>query len=241
MIAAIGDIHGNLPALEAVLAAIREVGVEEIWCHGDICYAGPWPRECAELIRSEASVVTSGNTDDLITADEEELQSVFRGESGRIILEVSRGDRESIGEELCGWLKELPAEHLRGSGHDALTLTHATRRSNYETIPAVNAPDDSWLQAYGPAPGYVVCGHNHRVFEKRIGRDLVVVNTGSVGAPADGDWRAALLLIEKEERAWSFTHRRVDYDREKAAKAFDGLGHREAVRYARRVRFGNDS
>lgn len=240
MIAALGDIHGNLPALEAVLAAIHDVGVEEIWCHGDICYGGPWPKECAELIRSEATIVTSGNTDDLITAGQEELLSTFlKGEGGRRILEVSRRDREAIGEELCGWLRELPAEHQQGSGQDVLILTHATRRSNYAAIPALDASDDSWLEAYGPRPAHIVCGHNHRVFEKRVEADLIVVNTGSVGAPSDGDWRPALLLIEQKAGAWTFDHRRVDYDREAAAKAFDALGHREGVRFARMVRSGS--
>lgn len=239
MIAALGDIHGNLPALEAVLAAIREVGVQEIWCHGDICYGGPWPKECAELIRSEASIVTSGNTDDLITAEEQEILSTFKGEGGRRILEVSRRDREAIGEELCRWLTELPAEHQHGPGQDVLILTHATRRSNYAAIPTLDASDHWWLEAYGPPPAHIVCGHNHRVFEKRVGADLLVVNTGSVGAPSDGDWRPAFLLIDQEAGGWTFNHRRVDYDREAVAVAFDALGHSEGSRFARMVRFGN--
>jgi hypothetical protein len=52
----IGDIHGNLPALDAVLADIRDLQVADIWCHGDICYGGPWVRECARAVRDMCRV-----------------------------------------------------------------------------------------------------------------------------------------------------------------------------------------
>ena len=220
-IAFIGDIHGNLPALEAVLADIRDLQIADIRCHGDICYGGPWVRECAQAVRDLCRVITRGNTDDLIAAPEE----------GNVI---AQRDREALGEELANWLADLPVEHEEG-----VVLAHATRRSNADRLPSLDADDAVWLNAYGPVPAVVVCGHNHVAFTRQVGRDLRVLNTGAVGAPFDGDPRASYLVGALEGDLWAFSHRRVEYDREPAARAFDDLGHREARRFARAIRTGH--
>jgi diadenosine tetraphosphatase ApaH/serine/threonine PP2A family protein phosphatase len=163
---------------------------------------------------------TRGNTDDLIAAPEE----------GNVI---AQRDREVVGDDLAAWLAGLPVEHEEG-----VVLTHATRRSNADRLPSLDADDAAWLNAYGPAPAIVVCGHSHVAFTRQVGPDLRVLNTGSVGAPFDGDPRAAYLVGTIERGVWTFSQRRVEYDREPAAGAFDGLGHREARRFARAIRTG---
>jgi predicted phosphodiesterase len=220
-IAFIGDIHGNLPALEAVLADLARLKVDEIWCHGDICYGGPWPHQCAELVRAVCSATTRGNGEDLIA------NAANQGE-------IARRDRLEIGEELVSWLSRLPTEH---DAH-GLTLTHATRRSNKERPPAMDAEDGVWLAAYGPSPAIVICGHGHIAFMKESGADLRVLNTGSVGGPLDGDPRASYLIGTLDHHSWSFRHGRSDYDRQTAARAFEGLRHFEGTRWAHAIRTG---
>ena len=219
-IAFVGDIHGNLPAREAVLVDIRDLQIADIWCHGEIGYGGPWARECAQVVRDLCRVVTHGNTDDLIAAPEE----------GNVI---AQRDREALDDDLAVWLTELPVEHEEG-----VVLTHATRRSNADRLPSLDADDALWLNAYGPAPAIVVCGHNHVAFTHQVGASLRVLNTGSVGAPFDGDPRAAYVVGTFERGAWTFSHRRVEYDTDAAASALDDLRHREARRFAHAIRTG---
>jgi predicted phosphodiesterase len=215
----IGDIHGNLPALEAVFTDLHQK-VDAIWCHGDICYGGRWPRECAQLVRSACQVITRGNTDDLIA--QPELDDP-----------IAQRDRLELGDDLSSWLRSLPVEHAAD-----LILTHATRRSNAARLPHLEADDNTWQRAFGPAPATIVCGHNHVAFRRDVGADLHVLNTGSVGAPFDGDPRASYLVGTVERGMWSFAHWRAEYPREQAARALDDLGHREARRFAYAIRTG---
>ena len=220
-IAFIGDIHGNLPALESVLSVLARLHVDEIWCHGDICYGGPWPRQCAEAVRAACRTTTRGNTDDVITHPEAEDA-------------IGRRDRLDMGTELVSWLSGLALEY---SGY-GLTLTHSTRRSNSARLPSVGANDDAWIAAYGPLPATVICGHSHVAFERVVSADLRVVNTGSIGGPLDGDPRASYLVGTSKRGTWSFQHGRSDYDREAVAQAFEHLRHFEGTRWAHAIRTG---
>jgi predicted phosphodiesterase len=217
----IGDIHGNLPALEAVLADLARLHVDEIWCHGDICYGGPWPRQCAEVVRATCRNITRGNTDDLLTDPSAEDP-------------IARSDRIEMGNELISWLAGLAVDYSK----QGLTLTHATRRSNKARLPEPEANDDAWIAAYGPAPATVICGHGHVAFTKIVGVDLQVLNTGSIGGPLDGDPRASYLVGTLDRSFWSFRHNRSDYDREAAARAFEDLQHFEGTRWAHAIRTG---
>jgi hypothetical protein len=138
-----------------------------------------------------------------------------------------------LGDGLASWLGDLPLQHA-----DGLILTHATRRSNAARLPRLEADDDMWRDAYGPPPATIVCGHGHMAFRRDVGAELQVLNTGSVGAPFDGDPRASYLVGSVERGVWSFQHCRVDYAREEVARAFDDLGHREARRWAHAIRTG---
>ena len=71
----------------------------------------------------------------------------------------------------------------------------------------------------------MICGHNHVVFRKDVNDSLIVVNTGSAGAPFDGDWRPAFLIAEQLDDGWHFRNERVEYDKETAASAFSKVEH----------------
>lgn len=240
-IAAFGDVHGNFPSLEAVLADITATSPDQIWCHGDISFGGPWPRQCAEAVRASATVVTMGNTEEFLGSEARPDAPPPWGlnsdeDKEREIVKVAQRDWNAIGPDLRAWLASLPHEHELPA-LDRVVLTHATRRSIMDLIPELDAADSEWLEAYGPPPAIVVCGHNHKAFVKEVDPGLTVVNTGSVGAPMDGDPRASWLLMVEDEGGWTFDHRRVNYDRESAAATFEALGPHGA-RFGRAIRTG---
>ncbi len=81
----ISDVHSNLPALEAVLAAIDEAGVDEIWCLGDVVGYGAQPDDCTALIRERCEVSLNGNHDLAVIGDDRRIDLLGDGEGrGRV-------------------------------------------------------------------------------------------------------------------------------------------------------------
>jgi len=180
-LAAIYDIHGNLPALEAVLADIEKEGVDWIVVGGDVV-PGPMPCETlATLLHCPTSIhFIRGN-------GEADVLAVHRGE-------VPARVPERILEVLHWVADELPAEHLSQLAQWPLTLTlqmpelgkvmfcHATPRDDNEIFTR-RTPEHRLRSVFeGIDAAVVVCGHTHMQFDRGIG-ELRVINAGSVGMP----------------------------------------------------------
>lgn len=200
-VAIISDIHGNLMALDAVLTDIENQGADEIWCGGDIAWAGPWPNECIERTRAACEVVVKGNTDIWVTGDPQGVPEDDRDE-----LKVLAA-AHAISDDDARWLLNLPLGH---SGQGSVLLVHGTPRSPFD------APmPDSGAAEFAPYQGQaqvVIYGHIHRQFTRRLADGTIVCNTGSVGIPMDGP-DAGYLLVEHEGPDWLLTHRQVSFDR----------------------------
>jgi predicted phosphodiesterase len=209
-IAALNDIHGNLPALEAVLADVEAAGVERIVLGGDIAF-GPMPRETLERIFSlgERVVALYGNAD-------RELVSVFDG--GAPNPSFPDEMREAI-----GWaghsLERRHRDYLAGlpptltfdvDGIGEVLFCHATARNDLEIFTEAS-PDERVAPMFaGVRSLLAVCGHTHMQFDRRIG-DVRVVNAGSVGMPYAEPGAYWLLLGPGVE------FRRTAYDLDSAA------------------------
>ena len=178
-IAALYDIHGNVPALDAVLA---EVDADVILVGGDFV-AGPWPAETYERLRSLEGDVRfiRGNAD----------REVVDEEPGRAPPELMEFVRERLPEEAFGFLRTLP---LTVSVGRAL-FCHATPRNDEEIFTRIS-PDERWREALaGVDADVVVCGHTHIQFDRRIG-DIRLVNAGSVGMPYEREPGAYWALLD---------------------------------------------
>jgi len=178
-IAALYDIHGNVPALDAVLA---DVDAEVILVGGDFV-AGPWPAETYERLRSLEGDVRfiRGNAD----------REVVDEEPGRAPPELMEFVRERLPEEAFGFLRTLP---LTVSVGRAL-FCHATPRNDEEIFTRIS-PDERWEEALaGVDAEVVVCGHTHIQFDRRIG-DIRLVNAGSVGMPYEREPGAYWALVD---------------------------------------------
>jgi predicted phosphodiesterase len=215
-VAVVSDIHSNLHALEAVLAAIEAEAPDELWCLGDLVGYGPRPNECCAAIAERADVCLAGNHDLAVrgTIDLEE----FGGEAGI----AAKWTREVLDSKAQALLDGLQPE---GAAHGVALYHGSARDPIWEYV----LSDEGALATFGLASSPVVLvGHSHVALEIILrGDDLggglapadtelelggvrAILNPGSVGQPRDSDPRAAYLLLDLDAQRVSF--RRVEYD-----------------------------
>jgi putative phosphoesterase len=171
-LAALYDIHGNLPALDAVLAEIPED--VPIVCGGDVA-AGPWPSETLERLRDLGDRVhwIRGNAD----------REVWQDVRGMAPPEMVDFVRARLSEEQLDFLRTMPlTETSAVDGLGRVLFCHATPRSDEEILTRIS-PDERWAAALsGVEADVVVCGHTHVQFDRPVG-NVRLVNAGSVGMP----------------------------------------------------------
>jgi putative phosphoesterase len=209
-VAALYDIHGNLPALEAVLHDIRQAQVDHIIVGGDVL-PGPMPRETLnQLLNLEIPVqFIMGNGD-------RELLVQLAGEDTGSIPEAFQEAVRWVGQQLQpeqvthikSWAKTLSIE-IPGLG--AALFCHATPRNDTEIFTRLT-PEERLLPVFaGVSAAIVICGHTHMQFDRTIGK-IRVANAGSVGMPY-GEPGAYWLLLDNE-----LQFKRTLYDFNKAAE-----------------------
>jgi predicted phosphodiesterase len=189
------DVHGNLPALEAVLADARARGAERYVLGGDYALFGGWPRETLDLLRTLSPALwVRGNADRWVQSPEEGVDP-----------EAVAYARDALGADLVAELGALPESAQVG---DAL-VCHASPVSDLRSFLPEPADDEAELLAGVSAPR-VLFGHTHLPFRRVSATGgIELVNPGSVGMPLDGDPRAAYAVIGPDGVV---EHRRVEYD-----------------------------
>ena len=234
-IALISDVHGNLTALEAVIADIDRHGADAVVHGGDLVLMGPNPAEVVDRIRELDWPGVVGNTDELLWRREERrrLEQQMPKLSGLLDLlfdQYAPATRELLGDDRLAWLRDLPAEQRVGD----LLVLHATPNDLW-SAPMPHANDAELLDVYGDrGAAEVVYGHIHRPYVRPLG-PMTVMNSGSVGLPWDGDSRASYLLIDDGERRVI----RVEYDLEREAAALVRSGYPDAERLTEMRRLGS--
>jgi predicted phosphodiesterase len=208
-LAALYDIHGNLPALEAVLADVRRVGVDRIVVGGDIV-PGPMPGEtiaCLQELELPVDYI-SGNGErevrEQMTSGTCRVPAAYH-ETMRWVAEALARDHERL---FASWPATIASE-IAGLG--TVLFCHATPRNDSEIFTRLT-PDDVLAPVFsGVAADLVVCGHTHVQFDRQVGATRVV-NAGSVGMPF-GEPGAYWLLLGTEVEL-----RRTPYDLTQAAE-----------------------
>jgi len=218
-IAIVSDIHGNLTALEAVLADLRETSPDLIFHGGDLPHGGSNPAEIVDRIRDLGWRGVLGNTDEMLFRPES-LEE-FAGQSKAppslwaAIREMAAATREALGEERIAWLRGLPQMQV----HGPMALVHASPGSCWRA-PAPEATGAELESTYSVLGKPVaVYGHIHHPFTRRVS-GMTVANTGSVGLSYDGDRRAAYLVLDESKAAI----RRVAYDVKREIRAVSACG-----------------
>jgi predicted phosphodiesterase len=234
-VAVVSDIHGNLTALEAVVADLRRRAPDLVVHGGDLALMGPRPAEVVDLVRGLGWPGVVGNTDELLWRPEEHARQLERAPALASVLsllfEVYAPDTLSrLGDERVAWLRGFPASYAVDSG---LTVVHASPGDLWRA-PMPSASDDELADAFSAVGSdEVVYGHIHRPFVRvgvgvgaGVASSLTVANAGSVGMPWDGDPRAAYLLITDGVPEVI----RVPYDVDAESRALRAAGHPDAER-----------
>jgi predicted phosphodiesterase len=213
-VAVVSDLHGNLVALEAVVADLRQTAPDLILHGGDLATVGPRPAEVIDRVRELGWPGVVGNTDELLWRPETKTGVVAAAPKLAPWLDTLFGTlgpwaAERVGPERLAWLRELPAERAE----DGLRLVHASPGDLWKAPMPDAAPADL-ARTYGPLGGDVaVYGHIHRPFVTETDA-FTVANSGSAGFPWDGDVRASYLLVTDGVPEV----RRVPYDIEAAGR-----------------------
>lgn len=217
-----GDIHGNLPALEAVLADMDERELDNRYCLGDLVGYGVFPNQVTELIQARGYPTLMGNYDQGVGNNSDDCGCAY-----------TRPEDEALGKRSIAWTnahttnenkaflrileKQIPlqVDDLR------VVLVHGSPRRINEYL-FEDRPDRSVERLLDMVDADVlVCGHTHIPYHRVLPSGRQVVNAGSVGKPKDGDPRACYVELSTGESGLEVAFRRVQYDVERIARAIE--------------------
>jgi predicted phosphodiesterase len=228
--ALISDIHANLPALEAILADIASRPDVGMTYHlGDLVGYAPWPNEVIATVRQAGIPGVAGNYDSTVATHYKHCGCRYEDARQEELSHVSyEWTLAHVSRDTKAFLASLPFRidlrplggHLVGP---TVTLLHGNHVLN--TVYVFEERADAVLEKMGAAVGArfgdVVCfGHTHKPWHRIIG-GVHFINTGSVGRPKDGDWRAGYVLLDVDavEPRIKSEVVRIAYDVERAARA----------------------
>jgi len=225
-VALIGDVHANLPALEAVLAHADEQGADAIWNVGDFVGYGAFPDEVVRLLREREALSIAGNYDLKVLAFKEKRKK-WRKKKRPEKYFAFKWAYEHLSKESRHYLRFLSQEvRMKVKGRRIL-LTHGSPASNEEPL-TPETPEKRLRELARMAKAdLIVCGHSHRPFVRQVD-GVRFVNTGSVGRPDDGDPRACYAILRIDAKTLEVHHYRVAYDVERAVAAIRASGLPEA-------------
>ena len=226
--ALLSDIHANFPALHAVLADIDgRSNIDAIYHLGDLTGYAPWPNEVVDLLRERRIPGIAGNYDSTVATDYKHCgcraDSPREEELSHLSYEWTRSH---VAPETKEYLASLPFRvdirplggHVSGP---TIILIHGNQTLN--TVYVTDDRPDSFLEKMardiGARGGDIVAfGHTHKPWQRVVG-GIQFINTGSVGRPKDGDWRACYVLLSVEASGTRVEFVRVPYDVDEAADA----------------------
>ena len=216
-VAVITDIHANLPALQGALARIDELGIDRVYCGGDLVGYGPHPNEVCALIAERAIPTIYGNYDYAIARDLDDCGCAY----------VTAHDRE-LGQRSVEWtlahtdqaskdfMRELPFDLRFDLGTDTAHLVHGSPRKVNEYLFEDKPARLYERLAAAEDADALVFGHTHKPWVHDYG-GVRFINCGSVGKPKDGDPRGAFAILTATSDGIVAQIERVAYDAQTVA------------------------
>jgi putative phosphoesterase len=220
-VAVITDIRANVPALEAALERIEELGIEQVCCGGDLVGYGPHPNEVCALIAERAIPTIYGNYDYAIARDLVDCGCCARitpadRELGQRSVEFTLAHTDAASK---AFMRELPFDLRFQVGEYAVHLVHGSPRKVNESL-----FEDKPASLYERlAAAVLVFGHTHKPWVRTyVG--VLFVNCGSVGKRKDGDPRGAFAVLDALSGELEVTIERVEYDADAVAEEVRAVG-----------------
>lgn len=202
-LAVLGDIHGNLAALEAALADVKHQRADAILVTGDLCLNGPRPAEVVDRVRqleADGALVVQGNTD--IAVADFDFAAAFPWME--TVPEAQRAAAEwahdQLSEEQRDYLRRLPAERRLWQDDSMVLVCHGSPGSQTNGLPADMDPAVTVERVTRTDARVIACGHTHVADVRELGRKLIV-NPGSCGYAFDGQPSACWALLTFDDGA----------------------------------------
>ena len=241
-IAALSDVHGNVAALEAVVADIDREKPDRVVVAGDLVLNGPEPGAVVDMLRglaADGAAVIAGNTD--IAVADFDYAAAFPWMTDGVpeaIVAAAEWAHEALGEERVDWLRGLPSERRVRADDDTLVLVcHASPGSQTAGFDQNLDPSVTIERVARTDARVIVCGHTHLPEVRDLGWK-VIVNDGSAGYVFDGDPTATWALIDIDAGEVSAEIRRTTFDVLGVANAISMRGLAGDVYRAATVRTG---
>ena len=215
-VALIGDIHSNLPALEAVLAHAKKTRVNKIWNIGDILGYNAFPNEVIDLLKKNKVISIYGNFEKKVLKARKKDRVISKNQLKQLTFHWTY---EQLTPENRQYIKNLPREIRYILFDKRILLTHASPLSKKEHL-NLNTPDErlEFIAAHPDTNAdIIIVGHSHDPFLRKVSNTWFI-NTGSVGRADDGDQRACYATMEINKDTVEVIHYRIPYDVDQAVK-----------------------
>jgi putative phosphoesterase len=223
-VAIVTDIHANLPALEAALTRIKELGIEQIYCGGDLVGYGPHANEVCALLAERRMPTIHGNYDYAIGRDLDDCGCAYRDrhkrEIGQLSVDWTLAHTNAASK---AFLRALPFDLRFAFGGKRIRLVHGSPRKVNEylfedkparTFERIAALADCDILAFG---------HTHKPWVREYG-GVLFLNCGSVGKPKDGDPRGSFAVLHTADDGVRVRIERVEYEVEAVAVEMRSVG-----------------
>jgi putative phosphoesterase len=217
-----GDIHGNLPALEAVFADINKQEINPLYCLGDLVGYGTFPNEVIGTIRERNIPTLMGNYDQGVGNSSDDCGCAYTSKEAEALGKRSIAwTNKNTTDENKEYLRQLVNQIAVQLGGLRVLLVHGSPRKINEYL-YEDRPDATMERLLDLAEADVlVCGHTHIPYHRILPSGRHVVNAGSVGKPKDKNPAACYVVLEATGNGLRVEFRRVPYDTEPAAQAIE--------------------
>ncbi len=224
-LAILSDIHGNLPALEAVLSDLKNFDVDHIVVPGDVINFGPFSRQTTEIVIENGWLVIRGNNEYFLLdyntprAPQEWSDPLQFGPIAWLDRQFNEGLRSAIASS-------PDTLNLRFRDAPPIQVFHGTPNDPWEPIYWTSSDDEIEKCLSDTQAQFVSCGHTHLAMDRKLGR-WRVFNPGSVGVPLDGSFSASYMILEGDEYGWKPIFRRVPFDYQAIFEEFERSGYNQ--------------
>jgi len=224
-LAILSDIHGNLPALEAVMTDLKNFHVDQIIVAGDVINFGPFSKQTAEIVVEKNWPVIRGNNEYFLLDYKTPRAPAEWDDPVQFapIAWLNRQIDSDLKSRIACWPDTI---NLRFKDAPPMLIFHGAPNDPWDSIFWTLTEDEIEKQLSRVEEDFVICGHTHLPMDRQSGRRRIF-NPGSVGVPLDGIFSASYMILEGDEQEWKPTFRRVPFDYEAVFREFEVSGYND--------------